>query len=68
VSLLAGGWARDWYRASGAVATAGLSALYAAAMDGSHPLAKRIGAWPSVPAATAVAVASAELVTRTAGH
>jgi hypothetical protein len=37
-------------------------------MDGSHPLAKRIGAWPSVPAATAVAVASAELVTRTAGH
>jgi hypothetical protein len=65
----AGVWcARDWYRASGPAAAAGLSVLYAAAMGGSHPLAKRIGAWPSVAAATAVTVAAAELVTRSAAH
>jgi hypothetical protein len=62
----AGAWcARDWYRASGPAAAAGLSTLYVAAMGGSHPLAKRIGAWPSVAAVTAVTVAAAELVTRT---
>jgi hypothetical protein len=38
----AGAWcAREWYRASGPVAMVGLSALYAAAMGGSHPLAKK---------------------------
>lgn len=63
----AGAWcARDWYRRSGPGAAAGLSALYLAAMGGSHPLAKRFGAWPSVAAVTAVTVAAAELVTRTA--
>jgi hypothetical protein len=63
---VAGAWcARDWYRASGPKAAAGLSALYVAAMGGSHPLAKRIGAWPSVAAVTAVTVTAAELVTRT---
>jgi len=62
----AGAWcARDWYRASGPAAAAGLTALYAAAMGGSHPLARRIGPWPSVLAVTAVTVAAAELVTRT---
>jgi hypothetical protein len=60
--------ARDWYRASGPAAAAGLSALYAAAMGGSHPLAKRIGAWPSVIAVTAATVAAAELVTRASGR
>jgi len=65
----AGAWcARDWYRASGPAAAAGLSALYLAAMGGSHPLAKRIGAWPSVVAVTAVTVAAAELVTRSAAR
>jgi len=64
---VASAWcARDWYRASGPAAAAGLSALYAAAMGGSHPLAKRIGAWPSVIAVTAVTVAATEVVTRTA--
>jgi hypothetical protein len=29
-----------------------------------YPLAKRIGAWPSVAAVTAITVAAAELVTR----
>lgn len=62
----AGAWcARDWYRASGPAAAAGLSTLYVAAMGGSHPLAKRIGAWPAVATVTAVTVAAAELVTRT---
>ncbi len=61
----AGAWcARDWYQASGPAAAAGLSVLYAAAMGASHPLAKRIGAWPSVAAVTAATVAGAELVTR----
>src|SRR5258706_15573766 len=47
----AGAWcAREWYRASGPVPMVGLSALYAAAMGGSHPLAKKAGAWPSVVA------------------
>jgi len=65
--VVAGAWCvRDWYRASGPAAAAGLSALYAAAMGGSHPLAKRIGAWPSVIAVTAVTVAATEVVTRTA--
>jgi hypothetical protein len=38
--------------------------VYVAAMGGSHPLAKRVGAWPSVLAVTAVTVAAAEAVTR----
>ena len=54
-----------------AVAKAGhaLSAVYVAAMGGSRPLAKRIGAWPAVAAVTGVtvAVAGAGAVTRTAG-
>jgi hypothetical protein len=61
----AGAWcAREWYRARGPAAAAGLSAVYVAAMGGSHPLAKRVGAWPSVVAVTAVTVAAAEAVTR----
>ena len=62
----AGTWcARDWYRVSGPAAAAALSALYLAAMGGSHPLAKRIGAWPAVAAVTAATVGAAEVVTRT---
>jgi hypothetical protein len=33
-------------------------------MGSSHPLAKRVGAWPSVLAVTAVTLAAAEVVTR----
>jgi hypothetical protein len=61
----AGAWcAREWYRASGPVAMVGLSALYVAAMGGSHPLAKMTGAWPSVITVAAVTAAASELVTR----
>jgi hypothetical protein len=38
--------------------------VYVAATGGSHPLAKRVGAWPSVVAAAVVTVAAAEVVTR----
>ena len=63
----AGAWcAQDWYRASGPAAAASLTAVYVAAMGGSHPLARRIGAWPSVAVVTAVTVAAAELMNRTA--
>jgi len=64
--VAAGAWcARDWYRASGPATAAGLSAVYVAAMGGSHPLAKRIGAWPAVAVVTVITVTTAELVTRT---
>jgi len=45
-------------------AVAGLGAVYVAATGGSHPLAKRVGVWPSVVAAAVVIVAAAEVVTR----
>jgi hypothetical protein len=62
---VAGAWcAREWYRARGLAPAAGLCAVYVAAMGGSHLLAKRVGAWPSVLAVTAVSVAAAEVVTR----
>ncbi len=54
--------ARDWARSSGTGPAAGLAALYVAAMGGSHPLAKKLGAWPSALAATAVTAAASELV------
>jgi hypothetical protein len=62
---VAGAWcAREWYRARGLAPAVGLGAVYVAAMGGAHPLAKRVGAWPSVLAVTAVTVAAAEVVTR----
>ncbi len=55
-----GAWsARQWSRTGGAGLAAGLGATYVAAFGVSHPLAKRIGAWPSVLAVTAVAAAAA---------
>jgi hypothetical protein len=55
-----GAWcAREWSRTGGAKLTAGLGLTYVAAFGVSHPLAKKIGAWPSVAAATAVAAGSA---------
>ncbi|OII64228.1 hypothetical protein BJP40_20930 [Streptomyces sp. CC53] len=40
--------AREWQRRSGGVAAAGLTAAYIAAFAGSHPLARKVGAWPAV--------------------
>ncbi len=59
----AGLWAaRTWLDRDGPAAAAGLSGLYLAAFGASHPLAKKIGAWPSVFAVTAVAAGAAFLV------
>jgi hypothetical protein len=57
--LLAG---RQWLRAVGPVGTAALSAVYLGGFGLSHPLAKRIGAWPAVLAAAGISATSALLV------
>jgi hypothetical protein len=63
---LAGAYAgRTWLAKGGPVVTAALSALYVGGFGASHPLAKRIGAWPSLLAVTAAAAgASWALVDR----
>ncbi|MDO5052222.1 MAG: hypothetical protein Q4E05_04945 [Pseudoclavibacter sp.] len=56
---------RSWLAKRGPGVAGGLAALYLGAFGASHPLAKRIGAWPSVLAvAAAVAGASHLLVDR----
>ncbi|MFJ6949677.1 hypothetical protein ACISU4_34500 [Streptomyces wuyuanensis] len=40
--------ARQWQQEAGGKAAAGLSAAYVAAFAGSHPLARKVGAWPAV--------------------
>jgi hypothetical protein len=55
-----GGWsARQWSRVGGRGLAVGLGLTYAGAFGASHPLAKRIGARPSVLAVTAVASGAA---------
>ncbi|MFC9588303.1 hypothetical protein ACFTUC_00560 [Streptomyces sp. NPDC056944] len=60
VLAVAGGVAaREWQQVGGAKAAVGLTAGYVAAFAGSHPLAKKIGAWPAVfSVAGGMAVAS----------
>ncbi|MGW1875903.1 hypothetical protein [Streptomyces sp. NPDC001975] len=51
--------AQQWRRRAGGKAAGALSVAYVAAFAGSHPLAKKVGAWPSVVGvAGAVALAS----------
>jgi hypothetical protein len=40
--------ARQWQQQAGTTTAAALTGLYTAAFVGSHPLAKKLGAWPSV--------------------
>lgn len=40
--------ARQWQEEAGAKTAAALSAAYVAGFAGSHPLAKKVGAWPAV--------------------
>ncbi|WP_063814007.1 hypothetical protein [Streptomyces scabiei] len=40
--------ARQWQQAAGGRAAGALTAGYVAAFAGSHPLAKKVGAWPAV--------------------
>jgi hypothetical protein len=51
--------ARQWNRVGGPSLALGLGLTYAGAFGVSHPLAKRIGAWPSVFAVAAVAAGAA---------
>ncbi len=60
--------AYEWNRQAGPRAATALTVAYVAAFAGSHPLAKKVGAWPAVFAvAGGVAVAS-WAVTRRAGR
>ncbi|MER8183491.1 hypothetical protein [Kitasatospora sp. NPDC094015] len=52
-----------WQRAAGTPTAAALTGLYLAAFGGSHPLAKRIGAWPAVFAVTGVVAAASAVTT-----
>ncbi len=47
--------ATAWTKKLGPAPAAALTALYVGAFGGSHPLAKKIGAWPSVAVVTAFA-------------
>lgn len=54
VLAAAGAWcARKWTRRAGPGRATALLGVYGAAFVASHPLAKRIGAWPAVLAAAA---------------
>ncbi|MET9898444.1 hypothetical protein [Streptomyces sp. NPDC006446] len=51
--------AQQWKRQAGGKAAGALTAAYVAAFAGSHPLAKKVGAWPAVfGVAGAMALAS----------
>jgi len=50
---------RIWLRTSGPVTTTVLSGIYLGGFGASHPLAKKMGAWPSVLSVAAVAATAA---------
>lgn len=50
---------RTWWVRNGAGTTAALAGLYVLGFGASHPLAKKIGAWPSVLAVTAATAGAA---------
>ncbi|TGD33282.1 hypothetical protein EB835_02005 [Brevibacterium sp. S22] len=54
--------ARSWYAKKGWPAAAGLSLAYLGGFGASHPLAKKIGAWPAVFAVSAVSAAASYVV------
>ena len=54
--------ARQRYAVGGVPLVAGLTAAYWTAMGVSHPLAKKVGTWPSVLGVTAVASGAAWLL------
>ena len=51
--------AKGWAGSVGAVPAAALTTLYVGAFGASHPLAKKIGAWPAVGVVTAIATGAA---------
>ena len=54
--------ARQWLRTTGPVGTGVLAAIYVGGFGASHPLAKKIGAWPAVGAAAGLSAASSWLI------
>lgn len=64
VVLAAGGAlaGREWSRRTSPAVTGALVATYVAAFGLSHPLAKRIGSWPSVLAVSALTAAVSHAV------
>ncbi len=57
--LLAG---RTWLAKGGPAVAGGLAALYLGGFGVSHPLAKKIGAWPAVLAVTAAAAGASKVL------
>ena len=51
--------AREWLRTVGAARTAGLTLTFVGAFVLSHPLARVLGAWPSVLTVSAITAAAA---------
>lgn len=63
VLAAAGGWAvRSWLAKTNIATTVGLTALYVGGFGASHPLAKKIGSWPSVLAVTGATAGAAYLL------
>lgn len=50
---------RQWWRTVGPAGTAALAAVYLGAFGASHPLAKKVGPWPSVLGVSAVSALAA---------
>ncbi|AKE41015.1 hypothetical protein UL82_04050 [Corynebacterium kutscheri] len=63
VLAAAGAWsARSWYAKGKMPLTLGLTSAYVTVFGLSHPLAKKIGAWPSVFMVTAGVASAAHLL------
>ena len=59
VLALGGGWcAQEWNRRRGRETALVLGSIYLACFVGSHPLGRRIGAWPSVLTVSAISGAA----------
>jgi hypothetical protein len=59
VLAAAGAWCtRAWARQNGPGTAAALVGVYVAGFAGSHPLAKRVGAWPAVLSCAAISGAA----------
>lgn len=53
---------RTWLAKTGPATTAALSAIYLGGFGASHPLAKKVGAWPAVLGVAAVSAAASHLL------
>ncbi|MFF5935530.1 hypothetical protein [Streptomyces sp. NPDC012508] len=68
VLAAAGGLAaREWQQVAGGKTAAALAGAYVAAFAGSHPLAKKVGAWPAVFSVAGAMAGASWAVTRNKG-